>query len=83
MHERSREHYAENMEDSHMSKHWSEAHMPGERPSFNQYVVSKHKSCLDQQLGEAVRLIWGEKMTPVTDTTEFLYSSGKVTTIKL
>ena len=48
LHERSKEHHADyrkNQEDSHMSKHWSEAHMQEERPSFNQYVVSKHKSC--------------------------------------
>ena len=41
LHERSKEHHADyrkNQEDSHMSKHWSEAHMQGERPSFNQYV---------------------------------------------
>ena len=59
LHERSKEHHADyrkNQEDSHMSKHWSEAHMPGERPSFNHYVVSKHKSCLDRQIGEAVRI---------------------------
>ena len=60
LHERSVEHhrdYSKNKEDSHMRKHWEEAHKSDhEKPSFNQYVIKKYKSCLERQIGEAVRI---------------------------
>ena len=57
--ERSREHhsdYSKQKEESHMLKHWSEAHRGEEKPRFNQFVISSYKSCLERQIGEAVRI---------------------------
>ena len=58
--ERSLEHhndYLKKQEDSHMLKHWGESHKEEvERPQFNQFVVKQYKSCLERQIGEAVRI---------------------------
>ena len=59
MRERAKEHhrdYAKKGEDSHMLKHWSEAHPVSARPSFNIYVVGAYTSCFDRQIKEAVRI---------------------------
>ena len=48
--ERSKEHHAD------YSKMQEDSHMLKDRPSFNQYVISSHKSCLERQIGEAVRI---------------------------
>ena len=57
--ERSKEHHRDfkkNHGDSHMLKHWSDAHPGSQRPKFNKYVVGSFKSCLDRQIAEAVMI---------------------------
>ena len=57
--ERSKEHHRDlrkHHEDSHMLKHWATSHPEEEKPRFHQYVVGKYSSCLDRQIGEAVRI---------------------------
>ena len=39
-----------------MLKHWSSAHPNDRRPKFNMFVVKSYKSCLERQVGEAVRI---------------------------
>ena len=60
LYERTKEHWNDAVKDapdSHMRKHWEEAHKEEkERLVFNQYVVAKYKSCLERQIGEAVRI---------------------------
>ena len=57
--ERGKEHeedYEKRTEDSHMEKHATTAHEPGERPSFAMKVVRVHFSAFSRQIHEAVRI---------------------------
>ena len=60
LYERTKEHIADagkRMENSHIRKHWDEAH-PGENmPTFKFKMVGSFKDCLTRQVAEAVRIM--------------------------